>query len=101
MFNAVDTIGKKCYNRGEHFYSYKKMVPVIPLTMVDDILAIAPCSQDSLAKNTYINTQIEFKKLRFHTPDLNGKTKCFVLHVGKENPLCPDLQVQKLVTWKM
>ena len=99
--NVVDTIGNKCYNRGEHLYSYKKMVPVLPLTMVDDILAIAPCSQDSLAKNTYINTQIEFKKLRFHTPDLNGKTKCFVLHVGKENPLCPDLQVQKLVTWKM
>ena len=91
--NSIDTIGKKCYNSGEHLYLYKKMVPVMPLSMVDDILAVAPCSQKSLAVNTFITTQIELKKLRFHTPDKKGKTKCHVLHVGKSNTLCPNLQV--------
>ena len=33
------------------------------------------------------------KKLRFHTPDINGKSKCHFLHVGKSSKLCPELQV--------
>jgi hypothetical protein len=61
--------------------------------MVDDLLAVAPCNQRSVALNTFINVQIELKKLKFHTPDENGKTKCHVLHIGKENKLCPTLQV--------
>ena len=65
----------------------------MPLSMVDDLLAVAPCNQRSLALNTFINAQIELKKLKFHTPDAKGKTKCHVLHIGKENQLCPTLQV--------
>ena len=33
--------------------------------MVDDILAVAPCGQKSLEVNTFINVQIELKKLNF------------------------------------
>ena len=91
--NSIDTIGKKCYNYGEHLYSYKQIVNIMPLSMVDDILAVAPCNQKSLALNTVINAQIELKKLKFHTPDKNGKSKCHVMHVGKPNDLCPTLQV--------
>ena len=69
------------------------MVPVMPLSMVDDILAVAPCGQKSLEVNTFINVQIELKKLKFHTQDKNGKSKCNVLHVGRKNNLCPTLQV--------
>ena len=91
--NSIDTIGKKCYQKGEHLYTYKGLVPVMPLSMVDDLLAVAPCNQRSVALNTFINVQIELKKLKFHTPDENGKTKWHVLHIGKENKLCPTLQV--------
>ena len=91
--NSIDTIGKKCFNTGEHLYSYKKLVSIMPLSMVDDLLAIAPCNQSSVAVNAYINAQIEVKKLKFHTPDKNGKSKCHVLHVGKTNEFCPTLQV--------
>ena len=42
--------------------------------------------------NTFINTQIELKKLEFHTPGPDGKTKCHVMHVGKRN-ICPKLEV--------
>ena len=91
--NSIDTLGKKCYNKGENLFSYKNMVPVMPLSMVDDILAVAPCGQKSLEVNTFINVQIELKKLKFHTQDKNGKSKCNVLHVGRKNNLCPTLQV--------
>ena len=91
--NSIDTIGKKCHDKGEHLYSYKNLVNVMPLSKVDDILVISKCGQESLSANTYITTQIELKKLKFHTPDKNGKTKCHKLHVGKHNHLCPQLQV--------
>ena len=51
--------------------------------MVDDLLTISRCGTASLALNTYVNAQIETKKLKFHTPDANGKSKCHVLHIGK------------------
>ena len=91
--NTIDTIGKKCYEKGEHLYLYKGLVQIMPLSMVDDLLAVAPCNQKSLALNTYINAQIELKKLRFHTPDAEGKSKCHVMHIGKGNTTCPTLQV--------
>ena len=68
----------------------------MPLSMVDDILAVARCSE-SLAVNTYINAQIELKKLWFHTPDQNSKSKCHILHIGKNNKLCPTLMVHGTV----
>ena len=76
--NSIDTIGKKCFKKGEHLYTYKDMVKIMPLSMVDDLLAFAPCSQRSVALNTFMNAQIELKKLTFHTEDKKGKSKCHV-----------------------
>ena len=90
--NSVHTLGKRCRDRGVHHYLYKNLVRVLPLAMVDDILAIRVCGNKSIALNTFINTHIEMKKLRFHTPDITGKSKCHKLHVGKSNPLCPELR---------
>ena len=33
------------------------------------------------------------KKLKFHTPNTTGKSKCHKLHVGRSNTLCPELRV--------
>ena len=41
--NSIDNIGKKCFNSGEHLYSYKQMVNIMPISMVDDLWAVAPC----------------------------------------------------------
>ena len=60
---------------------------------MDDINAISKCGHDSVNLNTYINTQVELKKLRFHVPDNEGKTKCHKMHVGKEKNKCPELKV--------
>ena len=95
--NTVDTIGKKIQNRGAYSYKYKNVVNVLPLAMVDDINAIAVCGIESVELNTYINTQIELKKLRFHVPDQHGKSKCHKLHVGKNSNTCPQLKVHGTV----
>ena len=91
--NSVDTLGKLCRDKGIHTYLYKNMVGVLPLAMVDDILGIQECGYKSITLNTFINTHIEMKKLRFHTPKTTGKSKCHKLHVGKSNSLCPELLV--------
>ena len=91
--NTVDQIGKKIRDRGETAYLYKNTVGVLPLAMVDDINAISKCGLDSINLNTYINTQIELKKLRFHVPDKSGKTKCHKMHIGKNKKHCPELKV--------
>ena len=41
------------------------------------------------------------KKLQFHTPDKNGKSKCNVMHVGKVSDICPKLEVHGTVMQKI
>ena len=91
--NHIDAFGRNCRNTGSNTYSYKNQVMVLPLAMVDDLLGVANCGLDSLNLNTFINTQVELKKLRFHTVDKNGKSKCSVMHVGKRSAICPQLEV--------
>ena len=91
--NSLDKLGKLCETTGEHLYKYKHLVQIPILTMVDDTFAISECGQKSVAMNQFINSQIELKKLRMHTPDASGKTKCHTIHVGRENILCPELRV--------
>jgi hypothetical protein len=85
--------GKKCKSRGIHYYLYKGMVRVLTLSMEDELLGIATCGNKSVALNTFINTHIEMKKLKFHTADTTGKSKCHKIYVGKQNQLCPELRV--------
>ena len=69
------------------------MVKIPPLGYIDDILTISNCGTASLSMNTFVNTEIECKRLKFHTPDANGRSKCHFIHVGKETIPCPKLQV--------
>lgn len=92
--NSVDSIGKKCKARGEHIYLYKNISRVLPLAFIDDLQGVAKCGIQSLALNTFLTTQIELKKLRFHVADKQtGKSKCYKMHVGKNNSFCPNLKV--------
>ena len=63
------------------------------MAFVDDLNGISKCGSDSLGLNTFINTQIELKKLRFHVTDKNGKSKCHKMHIGKSMISCPTLKV--------
>ena len=91
--NSIDTIGKKCRDRNTHCYYYKNKARILPLGFIDDLNGIAKCGQESLELNTFINAQIELKRLRFHVPDVNGKTKCHKIHIGKSLKKCPALKV--------
>ena len=82
-------------NWGTHVHL--NQVEVLPLAMVDDLVGIASCGHSSLALNTFINTQIELKKLKFHTPDEKGKSKCNVMHIGNNTGICPELPVHGTV----
>ena len=61
--------------------------------MVDDLLTISPCGSETIAMNTTINTLIELKKLKFHTPEENKKSKCHSMHIGKQTNTCPSMKV--------
>ena len=63
------------------------------MACIDDLLGFAECGNKSIALNTFINTHVEMKRLRFHTPALTGKTKCHKIHVGKHKQTCPELRV--------
>ena len=91
--NTMDKIGKNCFKTGKHLYTYKQKVKVMPLAMIDDLIAINPCGPESLSLNLMINSKIEAKKLRCHVPDSTGKSKCHIIHVGKSTTQCKDLKV--------
>ena len=61
--------------------------------MVDDLFGISKCGPESIALNSFINQEIEMKKLQFHTSNEKGKSKCHKLHVGKKCKECPNLKV--------
>ena len=82
--NSVDTLGKKCRDQNQHIYLSKNISKVLIFSMCDDLNGVARCGLESVALNAFITSQIEFKKLRFHTPDIHGKSKCHKLHVGKK-----------------
>ena len=95
--NSIDTLGKKCRDQNIHNYLYKSKSEVLIFAMCKDLNGVARCGMDSVALNTFITTQIELKKLKFHTPDKDGKSKCHKIHVGKNHDVCSVLQVHGTV----
>ena len=90
--NTMDIIGKECVKKGKNLYKYKEKVNIMPLAMIENLLGINECGEKSLELNRMINTKIEAKKMRFHTPDEKGKSKCHTIHVGRKKD-CLDLKV--------
>ena len=61
---------------------YKNTARILPLGFLDDLNGISKCGLDSVELNTFLTTQIELKKLKFHTSNKQGKSKCQKMHVG-------------------
>ena len=91
--NTIDSIGRKCRDNGKHIYLYKNLAEVLPLGFVDDLNGISKCGDDSRNLNIFLNTQIETKKLTFHTASGNKPSKCVRMHVGKSLQPCQALKV--------
>ena len=78
-------------------YDIKKGVPIAALEMVDDCLAIAECGIPSIVTNSYINTKVEMKNLRFGIDMKSGKaSKCHQIHIGKYEDKCPTLKAHEI-----
>ena len=91
--NTMDSIGRKCRDKGKHIYLYKNRTSILPLGFVDDLNGIAKCGSESHELNLYLNTQVELKKLRFHCDKNGTSSKCVKMHVGKARSSCPNLKV--------
>ena len=63
--NLVDTIGKECILGDKYLYSYKGIVDVPPLGMVDDLVCVSECGPEAVMMNSYVNAQTNLKKLQF------------------------------------
>ena len=55
--NSIEVVGKFA-KENRHSYSYNIFVEVIPLAMVDDLIAAANSSMDSVEINTFVKTLI-------------------------------------------
>ena len=89
---TVDTFGKECLNEQKYLYSYKSLVGIPPLAMVDDLACISVCGLETVKMNGFINAKTNIKKLQF------GEKKCHKMHIGRENSYCPDLFIDN---WKV
>ena len=74
-----DKLGKLVYSRPELMYKYKGIVAIPPMEMVDDILSVTKCSNQSVKVNAVVNTFMETKKLKLN------KKKCHRIHVPSKN----------------
>ena len=61
----LDTLGKECIENGEGLFKYKDCVNITPLLMIDDVLAISACGNDSVKTNAIIHSKVDTKQLRF------------------------------------
>lgn len=59
----IDILGPECLNRTSDIYKYKECLPIPPLSMVDDILAVRHCGTDSIHLNAIIQNKMPTKKL--------------------------------------
>ena len=84
----LDTLGKECLMNGEGLYKYKECLNIPPLLMIDDAIAISECGPDSVKVNALIQRKVDMKNLKL------GHSKCFKMHVGKNESCCPILKVE-------
>ena len=88
----VDKIGKECIEEKKFLYFYKNEVPVPPLAMVDDLIAVSKCGSEAVEMNAYLNAKTNLKKLKF------GEEKCCKMLIGAPNDICPELFID---AWKV
>ena len=92
--NQIDKFGKQCLEQDRHIYMYRNLIPIVPLSLSDDLLSISECGYDTNLMPLYINSQSKFHYLQF------GMDKCFKIHVGrkKEKYKCSPVSLDY---WKL
>ena len=53
---SVDKIGQEALeNKSENLLKYRGMIPIPPLSMIDDVLTVSECGVKSVENNSFIN----------------------------------------------
>ena len=71
----MDKLGQLVYKNQDLLYKYKGVVETPSLGMVDDILSIQKCSNDTVKMNAIINSFVEGKKLKLSAIGYMYRTK--------------------------
>ena len=93
--STMDKIGQKAYKSGSPLYTYKGLVSIPPLGMVDDEITMAKCSFQSTKTNSFMNNFAEMKKLEY------GVKKCHKMHIGPKTIICEDIRVHNEIGTKV
>ena len=96
--NMVDVNITKTAISTENIYMFKNKVPIPPLIMQDDTLAISTCGYKTRKITNFLNTHTNILSHQF------GRDKCVKMHIGKKHniEICGDVSVyawsEKLMT---
>ena len=87
----IDSLGKDCLKNQKNqnnLYKYLDVVPIPPLSMVDDILTVTETGVKSIKMNAAVQSKVDVKKLKL------GNSKCFQMNIGDKNDITfPKLKV--------
>ena len=86
----LDTLGKEMLEStecGKIMFKYKDCVKIPVLTFIDDAISVTECGPNSVKMNAYMQSKVDTKKLEL------GHSKCFKMHIGKNQSICPDLKI--------
>ena len=75
---SMDKLGKHIYKDHDLIYRYKGKIDIPTLGMVDDVLAVQKCSNETVKQNAVINAFVVSKKLKL------SKSKCYKIHIEKK-----------------
>ena len=75
---SMDKLGKHIYKDHDLIYRYKGNIDITTLGMVDNVLAVQKCSNETVKQNAVINAFVESKKLKL------SKSKCYKIHIEKK-----------------
>ena len=81
----MDTLGRESLRTGSGIFKYKQTVDVPSLAMIDDILGLSSCGDESIELNALVNAKMENKKLRL------SEDKCFKIHICKKDDQCTQV----------
>ena len=87
--NMVDENISKMAVATQNFYLYTNLVPLPPLLMQDDTLAISTCGNKTRQMVEMLNTCTNIMCLQF------GRDKCVKMHIGKRHnsDICHELTI--------
>ena len=81
----MDTLGRDSLKTGLGIFKYKNSVDVPALAMIDDVMGMAICGDQSIELNAIINSKMESKKLRL------SHDKCYKIHICKKSDTCSQV----------